>query len=63
MVAEYVSVSAFASLVGVPIEITSSPVRLETCTIHAAMTRYKKTIKKLQYCQQKLNKKDRSLNL
>ena len=33
-----VSISVFASLVGIPLGITSSAIRLKVCTITAAMT-------------------------
>ena len=41
-----VSISAFASLVGIPIGITSSAIGLKICAITAAIKRYKSIIKK-----------------
>ena len=41
-----VSISAFASLVGIPIGITSSAVGLEICMITAAIKKHKSIIKK-----------------
>ena len=41
-----VSISAFASLVGIPIGITSSAVGLEICMIAAAIKKHKSIIKK-----------------
>ena len=41
-----VSISAFASLVGIPIGITSSAVGLEICVITAAIKKHKSIIKK-----------------
>ena len=41
-----VSVSAFASLVGIPIEITSSAIGLKICVITAGIKKYKSIIKK-----------------
>ena len=40
-----VSISAFASLVGIPIEITSSEIRLKICAITAGIKQYKSIIK------------------
>ena len=42
----YVFMSAFASLVGIPIGIMSSAIRLKICTIIAAIKIYKSIIKK-----------------
>ena len=39
-----VSISAFASLVGIPIGITSSAIGLKTCAITAAIKKYKSII-------------------
>ena len=39
-------ISAFASLLGVPIEITSSAIRLKMCAITAGIIKYKSIIKK-----------------
>ena len=41
-----ISVSAFASLVGIPIGITSSTIRFKNCTITAVTKKYKSIIKK-----------------
>ena len=41
-----ISVSAFASLVGIPIGITSSAIKLKICTITAGIKKYKSIIKK-----------------
>ena len=41
-----VSISAFASLVGIPVEITSSAIELKICAITAAIKKYKSIIKK-----------------
>ena len=40
-----VSISAFASLVGIPIGITISATRLKICAITAGIEMYKSTIK------------------
>ena len=45
-VAGWVCISAFASLVGIPIEITSSEVGLKLCVITAETKNYKSIIKK-----------------
>ena len=37
----YVSISAFASLVGIPIRITSSAIGLKICVITAGIKKYK----------------------
>ena len=42
-----VSISAFAFLVGIPIGITSSAIRLNICAITAAIKKYKLIIKKI----------------
>ena len=41
-----VSISAFATLVGIPIGITSSAIGLEICVITAGIKKYKSIIKK-----------------
>ena len=41
-----VSISAFASLVGIPIGITSSAIGLKICAITAPIKKHKSTIKK-----------------
>ena len=46
IITEYVSISAFASLVRIPIGVTSSAVELKICSITAAIQRYKSIIKK-----------------
>ena len=51
-IAGYVSNSSFASVVGIPVEITSSAVGLKICVIAAGIKKYKFVIKK-----QKKNKK------
>ena len=42
----YVSISAFASLVGIPIGIASSTIGIKICVITAGIKRYKSIIKK-----------------
>ena len=42
----YVSISAFFSLVGIPVGITSSAIRLKVCEIAARSKKYKSIIKK-----------------
>ena len=52
-----VSVSAFASLVGIPVRIISSAVELKICAITAAIENYKLMIPvHLQKCQKKVLK-------
>ena len=41
-----ISISAFASLVGIPIEITSSAIELKICVITAGIKKYKSINKK-----------------
>ena len=41
-----VSISAFASLISIPIGITSSAIGLKICSIAAGIKRYKSIIKK-----------------
>ena len=41
-----VSISAFTSLLGIPIGITSSAIGLKNCVITAAIKKYKSIIKK-----------------
>ena len=41
-----ISISAFASLLGIPIEITSSAIELKICAITARVKKYKSIIKK-----------------
>ena len=50
----YVSISAFASLVGSPIEITSSAVGLKICAITAGIKKYESIIKKKEKKHQKI---------
>ena len=45
-IAGCVSISAFASLVGIPIGITSSAIGLNICAVTAAIKKYKSMIKK-----------------
>ena len=45
-ITECVSISAFTSLVGIPIEITSSSIGLKICAITAGIKKYKSIIKK-----------------
>ena len=45
-ITRYISVSAFASLVGIPIGITSSAIGLKNYAITAAIKKYKSMIKK-----------------
>ena len=42
-----VSISAFASLVGIPLGITSSAVELKICAVTAGIKKYKSIIKKI----------------
>ena len=42
----FISISAFASLIGIPIAITISAIRLRTCVIAAGIKKYKSIIKK-----------------
>ena len=42
----YVSISVFASLIGIPIRITSSAIGLKICAITAGIKNYKSIIKK-----------------
>ena len=42
----FISISAFASLLGIPIGIMSSAIGLKICTINAGIKKYKSTIKK-----------------
>ena len=46
MVTGWISISAFASLVGIPIDITSSAVGIKICAITALIQKYKSIIKK-----------------
>ena len=41
-----ISISAFSSLVGIPIEITSSAIGLKVCAITAGIKKYKSMIQK-----------------
>ena len=41
-----ISISAFASLLGIPIGITSSAIALKICSINAGIKKYKSIIKK-----------------
>ena len=42
-------ISVFASLVGIPLGITSSAIGLKICAINAAIKKYKSTIKKKKH--------------
>ena len=42
----YISISAFASLIGIPLGITSSAIGLNICAITAGIKNYKSVIKK-----------------
>ena len=53
-VAGYISVSTFASLVGVPIDAKSSAVGLHICRITAVIKRHKSIIKKKEKKQGKI---------
>ena len=44
-----ISISAFSSLIGIPIEITSSAIGLKICAITAGNERYKSIIKKKKH--------------
>ena len=41
----FISISVFASLIGIPIEIASSAIRLKICAIAAGIKKYKSIIK------------------
>ena len=43
-----ISISAFASLLGTPIEIACSAIELKICTITAGIKKYKSIIKKMK---------------
>ena len=45
-IAGYISISAFASSLGIPIEITSSVIGLKICAIAARIKKYKSIIMK-----------------
>ena len=45
-ITECISISAFASLLGIPIGLTSSAIGLKICAIAAGMKRYRSIIKK-----------------
>ena len=45
-ISECISISAFASLLGIRIGITSSPIRYKICAIAARIKKYKSIIKK-----------------
>ena len=49
-----ISISAFASLLGIPIGITSSTIGSKFCAITAGTKRYKSTIKKMKKKQKKV---------
>ena len=54
-----VSISAFASLIGIPIGIMTSAIVLKICIITAGIKKYKSTIKRRNmiklYCKQNLS--------
>ena len=45
-IAGYISISVFASLIGIPIGITSSAIGLKICALTAGIKRYKSISKK-----------------
>ena len=45
-ITECVSISAFSSIVGIPVQITSSAIWLKICAITAGIQKYKSRIKK-----------------
>ena len=45
----FISTSAFASLLGIPIGVTSSAIRLKICAIAAGIKKYKSMIKKKKH--------------
>ena len=45
-ITEYISISAFGSLIGIPMVIASSPIGLKICSITAGIKKYKSIIKK-----------------
>ena len=51
-----ISISAFASFLGIPIESRSSVLRIEICTITAEIKKYKSTIKKKKKRKKKHDK-------
>ena len=53
-----VSISGFASLVGIPIRITSSAIGLKICAIAAGIRRYKSIIKEKKKKHEKLHSSD-----
>ena len=54
VVSGYISISAFGSLIGSPIRITSSAVRLQICAITAAIRKYKSVISNKKKMHEKL---------
>ena len=54
-VAGYVLISAFASLVGISIGVTSSTVGLKMCDITAGIKKYKSIIKKKKKNEKKIS--------
>ena len=54
MVIGCISISAFPSLVGIPIRITSSALGLKICAIAAGIKKYKSIIKKNKKKQDKI---------
>ena len=49
-----ISISSFASLLGIPIRITSSAIGLKICPISAGLEKYKSIIKKEKRRQDKM---------
>ena len=45
-ITRYLSISAFTSIVGIPLEITSSAIGSKICAITAGIKKYKSIIKK-----------------
>ena len=54
MVTGCISISAFSSLLGIPIRITSSAIGLKICAIAAGIKRYKSMIKKKKKKHEKI---------
>ena len=55
-----ISISAFASLLSIPIGITSSTIGFEICTIAAGIKKFKSTIKKKKYKHNKISFSEKS---
>ena len=54
MITEFISISAFASLLGIPIGITSSAIGLEICGIAAGIKKCESIIRKKEYKHHKI---------